>query len=252
MKKTLSLSAMFVLLIVSACSTTPGGDTTTPSGGTSTNTTTTPTTVQDVLKSLNGTWEEGPTDLVFSGDTVKINNDTLTLDNPNSVVLENTIYAVYKGTLSTDGPTVAIFRTEGSDLFGDFGDTLEDLKTKFTRDPRSFKTPAGSRGKSTKGREIAKTLSGTWNGDVVGRLTFFGRSISMGATTFILAPSDSVTIDGKDFAVYVPSGGGKLRIFRTEGNNLFSDTGDTLADIQQGFNRDPSTLQNHIAVRIMN
>ena len=241
MKKILSLSAIFILLAVSACSTTPNGD----GGGT----TTTPTTVQDVLKSLNGTWEEGPTDLVFSGDTVKINNDTLTLDNPNSVVLDDKIYAVYKGTLSGDA-TVAIFRVDGDHLHGDNDETLDKVKENFIKSPNTLRTPTGDREKSTTGRQIAKTLSGGWNSTEGKVLTFFGRTIFVdGVNSFILSPLDHVTIGDKAYAVYTARSGGMLHIFRTESDNLFSDSGSTLDAIKQKVINNPNSIATPIATR---
>lgn len=239
MKKVLSLSAMFILLAVSACSTTPD------SSGEGT----TPMTLPDVLKSLAGTWEDGEADLIFSDKTVKIGENTLTLDNPGSVVLDDKIYAVYKGTLSGDA-TVAIFRVDGDHLHGDNDETLDKVKENFIKSPNTLRTPTGDREKSTTGRQIAKTLSGGWNSTEGKVLTFFGRTIFVdGVNSFILSPLDHVTIGDKAYAVYTARSGGMLHIFRTESDNLFSDSGSTLDAIKQKVMNNPNSIATPIATR---
>ena len=235
MKKVLSLSAMFILFTVGACSTTPD------------DTDNSPKTLQEVLSRLQGNWEDGDTDIIFSGNTVKIHNSTFTLDEASSVVLDNKIYAIY-----SNASSIAIFRPEGNQLHGDNGATLDEIKENFTRSPSSLRTPTGDREKSSTGRSIARTLAGEWRGGNGVPLIFSGRSLLTGGKTFMLSRLDSVTIGNKAYAVYLDNAENILHIFRTEGADLFSDSGSTLDDIKQRFSNNPNVLQTPIAVQVRN
>ena len=130
MKKILSLSTLFVMLVTGACSTSPNTE-----------------TGQQVAKGLEGTWESNRIDFIFSGNTLKIETDTLTLANPDSIVLGDKTYAVYSGTRS-GAAAIAVFRAEGDEFFGDHKPTLDEIKAEFVANPSTFTSPAGNRKKS--------------------------------------------------------------------------------------------------------
>ena len=135
MKKMLSSLVLFFMVAVSACSTTPSNDS--------------PMSLQEVLKSLEGTWESTGVEFVFSGNNLRLGTDNLTLAaNPNSsIILGNKTYAVYMGNIAAN-PSFAIFRAEGDEFFGDHDDSLEALRAKYNTTPSIFTQATGTRKKS--------------------------------------------------------------------------------------------------------
>ncbi|MGL5722845.1 MAG: hypothetical protein ACRCY4_10650 [Brevinema sp.] len=129
MKKVLSLSALFVMLAVGACSVSPG---------------------QDIANALEGTWvQTGSGDeLVFSGSKLTMGDTTANLANPDNVKLGNHTYAVYvaKDVDPGDGSKADMyqaFRADGNNLLSGGSGTSMDVLKKMYEDTIKATDPDG-------------------------------------------------------------------------------------------------------------